>query len=581
MSSNRSAVLLALALCIISTDQPASRAPADDVVKSPRVTSPGVVADNALAVLDTHCARCHQHGRLATPPPATVLGNILRLDSLANAPHLVQRGNPDASPVYTSMLRGHRPSGVQPGTENAPSPREIAAVRAWIESLPPDRSCRDHRTSSASPLPGGPGKMVQAAMEAARAKPGVARHLRFVSLAHLDDGCTPPETLSAYHQAIAGHLASIAPDPARKSSSAVGTSHTLLALDLDSLGWSAEQWESLIEAGGSTAIVSPRETAKLSRIFGTSNPIVTADWLAANLTTDRIYKDILRIDRPKPEQEPRDLTNPASTIDGVAPLLALASRHAHPLGAARAAAELGIAIEEVAKIADDGSDPASVMARRLLQGVVTRAEFDAGAARLRVAIGRPSRDNSAPPGAPSAAVAPSASSEAASAPTSGLVLYSNKARYRVGDRLSVTVRTDRDCDLTIVNIDRRGRGTVLYPNDFENGSRLAPGQQFTLPAANAGYSFRMNEPGRERIVALCNETDTATDGIRHDFERQRFTDLGDYGAFLRENAHAAVDGGDTSRDDSRQRARRRSSPLSPPGSRPEQITQTAIVIVVD
>ena len=38
--------------------------------------------------------------------------------------------------------------------------------------------------------------------------------------------------------------------------------------------------------------------------------------------------------------------------------------------------------------------------------------------------------------------------------------------------------------------------------------------------------------GTERIVALCSVAGPAIDGITHDFERQRFTDLGDYGTFL-------------------------------------------------
>ena len=53
------------------------------------------VAAAAYAVLETHCARCHQAGKLDRPAPAGAFGNVLRLDELASAPYLVAPGNPD------------------------------------------------------------------------------------------------------------------------------------------------------------------------------------------------------------------------------------------------------------------------------------------------------------------------------------------------------------------------------------------------------------------------------------------------------------------------------------------------------
>jgi hypothetical protein len=119
--------------------------------------------------------------------------------------------------------------------------------------------------------------------------------------------------------------------------------------------------------------------------------------------------------------------------------------------------------------------------------------------------------------------------------TSGeeLMLRADKDAYARGDAIAFRVRSRSDCSPTLISIDAKGRGTVLFPNDFEPAHRLAAGEELKVPRADAGYLLRLNEKGTERIVALCNTaTSGAVDGIRHDFERQRFTELGDYRAFL-------------------------------------------------
>ena len=44
------------------------------------------------------------------------------------------------------------------------------------------------------------------------------------------------------------------------------------------------------------------------------------------------------------------------------------------------------------------------------------------------------------------------------------------------------------------------------------------------------------------IVAICSAGASSVDGIRHDFERQRFTDLGDYATFLAQVYAAGASG---------------------------------------
>jgi hypothetical protein len=99
----------------------------------------GPVPAAAYAVLERHCARCHQAGRLQQPRPGETFANILALDEIARDPALVRPGVPDASALYTVMLRRAMPPDLLPGEKSAETglgPEEVQAVRDWIEGLP-------------------------------------------------------------------------------------------------------------------------------------------------------------------------------------------------------------------------------------------------------------------------------------------------------------------------------------------------------------------------------------------------------------------------------------------------------------
>jgi hypothetical protein len=167
-----------------------------------------------------------------------------------------------------------------------------------------------------------------------------------------------------------------------------------------------------------------------------------------------------------------------------------------------------------------------------------------------------------------------------------LTLRANKEAYARGDALTVIVRSRSDCGLTLISIDAKGRGTVLFPNDFEPAHRLSAGEDFKVPRADSGYRLRLNERGSERIVALCNTAVSgAVDGIRHDFERQRFTELGDYRAFLARALAPEAEPRPQQVTETVRRGRRRivrTRPVPPPEPRadPSKVLRTGIVVEV-
>jgi len=107
LSIGRSAVVVGFVLLVLgalSADASGQASTGRGFPARPLQAPADPIAVDAYAVLEKHCARCHQDGKLERPAPAGAFGNVLRLDELASAPHLVQPGTPDASPLYAMML---------------------------------------------------------------------------------------------------------------------------------------------------------------------------------------------------------------------------------------------------------------------------------------------------------------------------------------------------------------------------------------------------------------------------------------------------------------------------------------------
>ena len=700
----------------------------------PIVAPADPIAAQAFAVLETHCARCHQGGRLKRAAPAVAFGNILRLDEIARDPVLVRPGNPDASRLYTHMLRRLMPFDVHQEQSGGAEPmaEELAAVRTWIARLEPVPACRDRRFVTAE-------NHAAAMRDAAQAAGATAGRLRFISLAHLYNACATPEAMYGYRQAIVRLFNSVSWRPGPVHVEPVDDARTLLAFTLDELGWVPQHWEHILKSGpnGPGHLITLPKAA--TEPFGTDQPVARGDWLADTMLRSPLYYDLLglpalsgeiirilqldpetlrrgggsqrggiktsefaragrliehfglrnrtlwtaydaapregrrdlsetvgaltspipphdaalsmfllpnglpgffiadakgdRIDQVPAEVARRgvtgrkpvragldclgchaqgpavvrneaaaagDLARSASrdrdsireglssvaidasyTIDGVEPIVALARQYTRPISAERAAVELGLEPSALAERLETGAGAMGVLGRRLLSGMIGRSDFEAEFRKLLTSVGA-----KLPETAPAAGMLPAADLPD---PGPGLVLLSDKASYRSGEPLTLTVRTTADCHLSVISIDQRGRGTVIFPSDFEPNNLISSGRELKLPAESAPYVLRLKEKGRETIVAICNSASSTVDGIRHDFERQRFTDLGDYATFLAQAV--TTEAGERRQPPSAQsappetkaRGRRRGQLRPEPADtklRPDQITHTAITIEV-
>ncbi len=161
---------------------------------------------------------------------------------------------------------------------------------------------------------------------------------------------------------------------------------------------------------------------------------------------------------------------------------------------------------------------------------------------------------------------------------SRLSIHADRLRYTTGDPIQFTVRSNVDCRLTVISIDVSGHGTVIFPNDFTPRDALSADRDLVFPAPDAGYRFRVKEKGRERVVALCTRAAGMIEGIVHDFERQRFQELGPYAARLEAELKSAVDRSSPSAVDTSTSRNKTPDPQHVPL---QQLWRTGIVIEVE
>ncbi len=78
-------------------------------------------------------------------------------------------------------------------------------------------------------------------------------------------------------------------------------------------------------------------------------------------------------------------------------------------------------------------------------------------------------------------------------------------QYRIGEKVGLTVRMDRDAYLLVVNADTHGNFTVLYPNDFNTQSFLEGGVDHEMPGPGARIVASGPE-GLELVKIIASET---------------------------------------------------------------------------
>jgi mono/diheme cytochrome c family protein len=182
--------------------------------------------------------------------------------------------------------------------------------------------------------------------------------------------------------------------------------------------------------------------------------------------------------------------------------------------------ETGLERKEFLNELADAKGPAAPLARRLLHGVLSRAQLEQLFSLLK-GIDTPKQTASA-------GFLREVKSEI------GLSMWLDKPRPVPGDLVTVRAEADSDCYLTIISVDAEGVATVLFPSDFQTDNLVTAGTPVNIPPPDAPFQLRYKAEGSETILGRCSMRSEPPVGIEHDFERQRFTVLGNWENFIQD-----------------------------------------------
>ena len=203
--------------------------------------------------------------------------------------------------------------------------------------------------------------------------------------------------------------------------------------------------------------------------------------------------------------------------------------HDAPIDAARAAAELGLTVDDMKSRAPFLGPELAGVFRRLEQAPLARDEwqsvFPAMLERLTrykaVRYERQATDARPQPASVAKAVRysePPKKVVSTGLRRGGLTMYTDRSAYRKGEQGVLTIEPRDDCRLTLLNINPKGQACLLYPNAAFGDGLLKAGRTFTFPPRG---TMTFDKTGTETFVALCDASRGALAKLKDD--RPSFT----------------------------------------------------------
>jgi hypothetical protein len=94
----------------------------------------------------------------------------------------------------------------------------------------------------------------------------------------------------------------------------------------------------------------------------------------------------------------------------------------------------------------------------------------------------------------------------------------NGSTYKFGEKVVIGIQVDRECYLTLYNVDSQGLVNVVFPNDYNQDNKLQPGKTYTVPGEKEPWEIEVGgEAGMEILSAVATLTPVkppADDGRR-------------------------------------------------------------------
>jgi hypothetical protein len=193
----------------------------------------------------------------------------------------------------TELLAEERAITIVPSATVAPQTNEAAPAAAVTTTTSPPAapaiSCDAHKFIDPDDMVG---FMVSDLNKVIRTRQNTQRYL---TLTHLANLCIGEDAMKVYRQAAIKLLNSLsrAPDPVKLE--VIDPEGTILRFNLVDLGWSVDDWNTLLAFYPYLAAPDSELSQTLAKATSTALPYVRADWLASNATQPQLYYFLLKL----------------------------------------------------------------------------------------------------------------------------------------------------------------------------------------------------------------------------------------------------------------------------------------------
>jgi len=112
----------------------------------------------------------------------------------------------------------------------------------------------------------------------------------------------------------------------------------------------------------------------------------------------------------------------------------------------------------------------------------------------------------------------------------GFEIATDKLVYEIGEPIKVEVRTERDCNLTLLNFGTSGAVKVVFPNRLQSEPLIQAGKTVAIPGHPEELLLASAGPvGVESLVAICTAKGQAQIGEAADVIANLFPKVSDIG----------------------------------------------------
>ena len=286
-----------------SKEADAESAAAVEKVKAGDVPVPtDPVALAAFQALEANCARCHQAGAsLKRKKPAKDFGNILHLEEIAQVPGLILPGNPDGSKLFIQIAKQEMPYDCfqEFNCDREPTEKEVQAIYDWIKSLGQVvvAACTGRNPIDEEAIVTAIAADLDAQQEHLR------KGMRYITLTNFYNACAPETDMVRYRQGVVKLLNSLSREADPLKMRTIDPEKTIIAFNLDELGWTAADWDKII--GAYPYAMKPDATVYDTVVSLTGTPLawVRGDWFAFTASRPPLYYDLLKLPQTFAELE--------------------------------------------------------------------------------------------------------------------------------------------------------------------------------------------------------------------------------------------------------------------------------------